>query len=407
MRWRYLYDKHDLDFQKREASLSLIGAFWSAFQKDRTLWEGIRHGKPDTAGCASWMEEHLHSINPNLMWEVAVLPDKGLLLVISPEDRVELRSLVSSIIDRAPLLDGWKFGAYRLSEEPSLIETAYEGRTGERFLKNLAFKLEKTENNQINLIVHSSDFKTANAPNDMARSLSLATITLGEEKMEKWIGMVLSSGQPGRLSKLFNIFGRKDFDEVVPPQGLLKEVEFVIKEIISTLPECVLAEKFAPDNCEWSVLSVRLPEKPTSENVPERLTFNTFRPAIFTAISRSTWFFSSERFSRCGETFCYIKCKQNSSDEFFRDKLHDAIDKTLRQSKMGCVIGGGVGPAHIFIDMAITNIDECIESLRDECKRLDAPPETWLLFYDTHWRSEWVGLHPKSISPFPESACID
>jgi hypothetical protein len=107
--------------------------------------------------------------------------------------------------------------------------------------------------------------------------------------------------------------------------------------------------------------------------------------------------FCSERFSRCGETFCYVKLdgSQVLAEERVADKskIEDALDAALKPSKLGCSIGGGTGLRYSYIDLALTDVDKGIERIRHALQAAQVPNRSWIQFFDTDLAAEWVGIY--------------
>lgn len=84
-----------------------------------------------------------------------------------------------------------------------------------------------------------------------------------------------------------------------------------------------------------------------------------------------------------------------------RYDLEDELDRQLRTRCAGCVTGGGIGNGVSFIDLIISDLPAAVEILCAECKRIALPDESWLVFLDTYWADEWVGMSENSPAPPP------
>jgi hypothetical protein len=87
--------------------------------------------------------------------------------------------------------------------------------------------------------------------------------------------------------------------------------------------------------------------------------------------------FHSERFSKCGETFCYVKLdgKDGLDEEKFPDKaaIEDALDEVLRPRRLGCHIGGGTGLRYSYIDLALTDVQQGLDAVRRRLREGNVP----------------------------------
>lgn len=119
--------------------------------------------------------------------------------------------------------------------------------------------------------------------------------------------------------------------------------------------------------------------------------------------------FHSSNFTRYEEKFAYLKMIGSFIDpDTLKDRydLEDSLDSQLRARRAGCVTGGGIGNGVSFIDLIISDLPTAVEILRAECKRIALPDESWLVFNDTYWADEWVGMSETSPAPPPrESKC--
>jgi hypothetical protein len=113
--------------------------------------------------------------------------------------------------------------------------------------------------------------------------------------------------------------------------------------------------------------------------------------------------FFSERFSRCGETFCYLKVdgSEGLEDSQFEDKaaIEDALDEVLIPERLGCVIGGGTGQRYSYIDLALVNCEESIKVIRQRLQEGNIPGNSWIQFYDADKGAEWVGIYDDAPAP--------
>ena len=108
-------------------------------------------------------------------------------------------------------------------------------------------------------------------------------------------------------------------------------------------------------------------------------------------------------FSRCGETFCYIKIdgSEGLDEEKFADKaqIEDALDEVLRPDRLGCQIGGGSGLRYSYIDLALADLERGIDVVRKRLQKGNVPRRSWIQFFDADLAAEWVGIYDDSPPP--------
>ena len=111
--------------------------------------------------------------------------------------------------------------------------------------------------------------------------------------------------------------------------------------------------------------------------------------------AHSSQLFYSERFSKFGETFCYIKIdgSEGLEESKFEDKaaLEDALDSLLIKEQVGCLIGGGTGLKYSYIDLALTDLNKGVELVKEVLKEGNITKKSWILFYDSELEYEWIG----------------
>lgn len=115
-------------------------------------------------------------------------------------------------------------------------------------------------------------------------------------------------------------------------------------------------------------------------------------------------FFYSERFSRHGETFCYLKIDGSEGleqDGGFADRgsIEEAIDEVLIPARAGCVIGTGAGLRYSYIDLALSDVAAAVPRIRRRLCAGKIPRRTWLLFFDAPLANEWIGIYGDTPAP--------
>lgn len=338
-------------------------------------------------GIAPWMQATLQSIEPNLMWEFGRGLEGGHRLVITPESRFDLRPLVDEILRRAPALDGWSSYGHRLPEAHAEACAMVEARCGTP-LAATGFECKAGAYNRIDVTVEFPRSQVRDH-RDLAFSQAFVLIEslLGEAMLNTWIGGIEVGPKRWRSSDL---------------RDLPLAVQALRKGVLEGLPSRPLCEVLEDEAAPWSVIKL----KPTSAEdyaaqsdmfVGKTVRFEQWKNG------RDNTSYYSERYSKVGEMFCYLKIdgSQDLDEEGFGDKaeIEDALDAALRPRGLGCVVGGGTGLRYSYIDLALTDLGPAVGVVREVLRAGRLTRRSWLLFYDSEWAHEWVGVWEDSPPP--------
>jgi hypothetical protein len=113
--------------------------------------------------------------------------------------------------------------------------------------------------------------------------------------------------------------------------------------------------------------------------------------------------FSSSRFSRCGEQFCYLKLTLpgQTVDERIAQRIaiEEILDYSLVPGRLGCVIGSGIGSRYMYIHLSLQQVESALPIVTRRVREAGAGKESWVLFCDTVFADEWVGVWEDSPAP--------
>jgi len=384
MRWKTFDPAHREEAQERAQLLQRIDAWWEAFQQrsaDLDALFGNRH-RWDLVG---WMSDTLQAIDDRLMWEYGPGLHSGHRLVITPENRLFLRPLVDEILSRAPQLPGWSFFGHRLVEDMEQTKLTIQGRTGTA----LAAQRVRVSRGECNRIDVSMEFPDTFLSNNRDLAFEQAFIAceslLGEDMLNRRLGLLETTPLSSNSSP-FEWFPRVFRDQVR-----------LINEGIQDKPLHVAIDELA-----WSLWKL---ESKEADDYPEQYDLIVGRSAVpeMWNNAHSGTSFYSERFSRCGEIFCYVKIDgaDGLDEERFEDKaeIEDALDAALRPLGVGCVVGGGTGMRYSYVDLAVTDVERATELIRRVLREGNIPQRSWILFFDSEWRDEWIGIWETTPAP--------
>ncbi len=386
MRWKYYTPgERPEEDAARAMLLTRIEAWWRAFaiksgDLDRLF---TNQSEWDLVG---WMEQHLQSIDPRLMWEFGPGSTGGHRLVITPETDHHLRPLVDEILARAPTLPGWSFFSYRKSESAEHMAVAVKSRTGvEPAFTGIG--LTAGECNRIDL---AFQFPQAflDGRHGVARSQAfLATESLlGEDLLTDWVGRLDAVGQVA---------------EPLPPGSIRRAFVTLAAGQRANIPARPFLGRL--ESLSWTEIDLKPKKAEDYVHRYDLLAAVTCAPDMWRNAHSGELFWSG-RFSRSGETFCYLKIDRGGplrrSAVADRIKTEDALNHALRPAGLGCVIGGGSGRRYDYIDLALLDVRAAAEMIRSVLRQ--GKPNTrraWIQFFDNILGAEWIGIWPDSPAP--------
>lgn len=340
-RWKTFELGIEIEEESRKKTLEAIDLWWTEFATRNHDLKARIQGKAEW-NLVGWMEDFLQGINPNLMWEFGPGLQSGHRLVITPENRYDLRPLVDELLSRAPTLEGWSFFGHRLPESYDQAISMVIARTSNE-LAATGFKCLVDKFNRINVSVEFSRSFLRDYP-DLAFSQTfiLLETLLGEKVLNAWIGEIKTAKKSWRSRSLKTL-----------PKAM-KEAQEAIRK---SLPN--LSSKESADGCVWSLFE--LEPEPKGPYPDQSDLF------VGKAINLEQWKnghsevpFFSERFSNEYEIHCFLKIDhtEESTKIDFEEKceIEDALDERLRKAALGCIVGGGTGLRYFYIDLAIFDL---------------------------------------------------
>jgi len=113
--------------------------------------------------------------------------------------------------------------------------------------------------------------------------------------------------------------------------------------------------------------------------------------------------FTSERYSKLREIFCYLKIdgREGLDGTFFKDRsqIEVALDNALINARLGCCIGAGTGLHYSYIDLAFMNLEKGVAIVKEVLQKGNITKKSWILFFDSELESEWIGIWDESPPP--------
>ena len=384
MRWKFFTpDESPEEDRARAAALARIEEWWQAFSARTEDLERFfdNQAQWDLAG---WMQQHLQSIDPHLMWEFGPA-NCGHRLIITPEGEHHLRPLVDEIITRAPQLPGWLFFDHRTPEPIGQMARTVFSRSGLEPAFT-AVALAPGELNRIDLTFQfPAGFLEYQQPVAHTQAVIAAESLLGEDLLGDWLGKLDAQArvtQPITLSSLPRTFAALAGTQraKIPAEPFVDRIDALPRTTVELNPK--FAEDYAHRyDLRWAHTTA--PELWRNAHSDQRL-----------------W---SGRFSRSEETFCYLKIDRGATESTPRPDHHirfeAPLDDALRARRYGCVIGAGTGLRYTYIDLALLNMDGALRRLRKLLQHAGVSRRAWLQFFDSSLAGEWIGMWPDSPPP--------
>jgi hypothetical protein len=299
------------------------------------------------------------------------------------------------LLDRAPKVPGWEFYPYRLSDSVGDDPKISDSRT-EISTDGALACASRGRGNRIDLTY----FLPQSASEKDARTFAFITSErlVGEELLDQWIGAI-QVGDPAV----------KAGPKRVPLSRIKPTIDSVIDSVHSQLPAVPRYQLPLQTNTpkpDFTLFEMKVISRDGDyPGWSDQFTGVTPEPELFKA-TRSGNFYSV-RFSRCGETFCYLKIdgSEGLDPAHFADRgdLEDAITAALTKQQVGCSFGGGTGHKYSYIELALVDVERSIPVLRDLLQRGNIHRRSWLLFHDCTLANEWVGIFDNTPAPPRES----
>lgn len=374
-----------------------IKKWWEAFQKHhKYIISSLSQKGSGYFDLPSWMNKHLQSINPRLMWEFGPGIKKKHRLIITPESYAELRPLVRYLLEQSPCFAQWEFYEYRLPESFEETLITMQQRVGWIYISDIRFQLSIGKFNQIDCKFYLPfPVEEKNAKGNL---FILLETLLGEEILDKWVGLIKVE-QPKK--NIFNRMIRSKNKEGADIRKLKSDFNMLIESVKSeySRPYHTVIEK-----AEWSLMEMQPKEQEDYLDKQDLFVSPFIAGRLFPATCEGKQYFYSERFSNNKEIFLYIKIDGTAEDfnqGIFQDRasMEDALGKLLSKDEIGCVVGGGTGIRYYYTDLAVTDFERSLEVIKNTLQKGKLTKRSWILFHDADLQSEWIGVYPDSPKP--------
>lgn len=251
----------------------------------------------------------------------------------------------------------------------------------------------------LDIVVRSAEVSNDRAERARTAAEKLVCGILGERIANDWIGRIDVAAAP-RAGPLRVLNDGPDGERSFPVAEFAAAVAAAIRGLHDGLPDrhC-WAEGTASD---WTLFELE-PETAADYGAQDDLVLATsMRPEMLKCFLQGMPF-CSERFSRHGEVFCYLKYQSTAASPEARlserNRFEDALGARLASSKLGAVVGNGLGIRYMYIDLALTDLALAMESLVRLSRTLKFPEKSWLLFCESDWREHWLSIGKNAGTP--------
>ncbi len=231
---------------------------------------------------------------------------------------------------------------------------------------------------------------------------------LGEERTRRWIGKVQLAPAQFRPALLMRKRPTPEAERAIDLGALPAVVSQAIEDHLQGLPEWPRSfGQPVPDDGEDSERVIghtyRIGPPEFADDYPGRSDVWSGSTCAFDIVTATVGpYFHSTKYSRCGETFVYVKFERadpEDTDLTPRNEIDEAIDDALEAANLGASLGGAIGHRYFYVSVSLLDLDRGIEVVRETLRRQEVPERSWILFYDYELAHEWVGVYPNTPPP--------
>ena len=382
MRFRFVSDESDDDREARGRIAMRIDEFWNAMRQGASAQE---------------LDRALGEVDERLVCD---LDRDRRQLVISPCGEARLRPLVDVVLGRAPPLEGWELLQHRPPVPFDAALSLVEAEVGADLSKARA-RAGFQRGHLIDVVVHSHDCTGHEDERALHAALVLVEALLGERRVEQWIGDIDVAPLP-RGSDLLKVHDSHAPEEArtFSVAELADTVAAGIRGVIDGLPDRPCIESVASP--EWTLFELE-PTPAVDYAAQDDLAMTaTIRPEMLKCYLEGAPF-SSERFSKHGETFCCVKIDSAGATPDRALARREAVEKALNDALIpdgtGAVVGNGLGLRYVYLDLALADLEGGLERTREVVRGADVSERAWVTFFDSCWADEWVPIASNAPAP--------
>ena len=370
--------------------LAQIEAMWTRFAESTGQIAGAR--RSGGAGLPELMAGVLGPLGTELEWGFAPGPVGGEseTLVLSAGARHERRVLARAVLDNAPDLRGWDFAEARPAIGDAIA--APEEICARARVQSLALagvEAEPGQHRRIDLVPRGNGDAGA-----LSRQAALAfEVLLGEDKARDWLGR----HDPRKKGLLGRLKGGRGAGNGRWCEPLRDTCWRLIASMREQVPPRPFAEQPYDRNAFVMYQAMRLEQDPAWRN--DTITgYTSYRAMAHARMAGDP--LAAERFSRFGESFCGLKVARTPEFPFTeteqRTALAEGAHLMLSTREQGGVTGEAVGHAHVYVDIALTDVEGGLDTLAELLDRIELNGPAWLIFDEAGLKEYALPLTPRT-----------
>jgi len=399
LRWKYLNPCTQEERDAKVATLQRISTWWTAFQsREAELNQNlVEHSE--------WVAQQLADVYPGLFFEFGPILGGGERMSITPTNDFTLTALAEDVVRLAPKSTRWQFCVRKPPVTLEYAKSFFEARMRKAFPKfEFSATLDKAQGIELKIYANAG----LDREDVLWDAFHVAEYLVGYENVTRWITRVTYEPR-GVLATLFGTKG------ALPLEQMNDVISGLRRECEKRLPDHPLAlEYWSPNKINATtgkallghVFQLQPVEKSDYPGWSDMYVASSSAEELWMATHCGRQF-SSQRYSKFGESFCYLKIDGSTGlkDEVKeRGKVEDAINAALGEKRIGQVSGGGSGFIYCYIELTLTDVETAIPYLQNIAREMKLPVKSWLLFHDKELKDEWVGLWPETPCP-PQNKC--
>ncbi len=169
-----------------------VKAWWKAFDKDQRLISDSYKGRvKEPLDIPAWMNQYLHPIDKDIMWEFGPGIKKAHRLVITSETTRLLHPLVQYVLSQAPEYKDWEFYEYRLVEDLDDTQLTMNARANWQDISEIKFELLSSKFNTLGIVYYiPASWDLEKKERHSYNAYILTESLLGEEILDKWVDYI-------------------------------------------------------------------------------------------------------------------------------------------------------------------------------------------------------------------------